>query len=78
MVLRLVSSRGPGFYLRGTVRCAKCLEGIHVFGVGELTERFEAQCVECGELDSYPRNAVHARLLPERRATREAIAIAVR
>ena len=77
MVLRLVSSRGPGFYLRGTVRCANCLQGIHVFGVGDLTEMFEAQCVECGHLDAYPRNAVHAKLVPERRATREAIAIAL-
>ena len=75
MVLRLVSSRGRGFYLQGTVCCAKCLESIHVFRVGELTDVFEAQCVDCDHLGAYPKNAVQVKLLPERRATREAIAV---
>jgi hypothetical protein len=72
-MLRLASSRERRFYVRGELQCARCSETIFITRFGELTPVFEADCPDCGFDGAYATSDVRVRVLPERRARREAI-----
>ncbi|MGN6572907.1 MAG: hypothetical protein ACTHLO_15975 [Pseudolabrys sp.] len=54
-------------YLRGTVRCGKCADAIHVYKVAGLADEFSLRCSNCGTRHFYEKRGLAIEEMPERR-----------
>jgi ribosomal protein S14 len=61
------STRKRGFYVRGTIGCARCGHPIHIYKVAGLSDEFSLRCSHCGARGFYARHTLLIEQMPERR-----------